>query len=87
MERNKLKAVIFDLDGVITDSAHYHYLAWKELADKLNIPFDEEYNEKLKGVSRMESLELILMNGNACDKYTSEEKKQWLKKRMIIIKS
>ena len=65
MERNKLKAIIFDLDGVITDSAHYHYLAWKELADELQIPFDEEYNEKLKGVSRMESLELILMNGNA----------------------
>lgn len=81
MERNKLKAVIFDLDGVITDSAHYHYLAWKELADELNIPFDEEYNEKLKGVSRMESLELILMNGNACDKYTSEEKKAMAEKK------
>lgn len=74
MAKNKLKAVIFDLDGVITDSAHYHYLAWKELADELRIPFDEEYNEKLKGVSRMESLELILMNGDACDKYTQEEK-------------
>lgn len=74
MAKNKLKAVIFDLDGVITDSAHYHYLAWKELADELGIPFDEEYNEKLKGVSRMESLELILMNGDACDKYTQEEK-------------
>lgn len=74
MAKNKLKAVIFDLDGVITDSAHYHYLAWKELADELGIPFDEEYNEKLKGVSRMESLELILMNGDDCDKYTQEEK-------------
>ena len=59
-----LKAVLFDLDGVITDSAKYHYLAWKQLADELNIPFDEKYNEKLKGVSRMESLELILKNGN-----------------------
>ena len=74
MEKNKLKAVIFDLDGVITDSAKYHYLAWKELADELEIDFDEEYNEKLKGVSRMESLELILANGNACDRYTQEEK-------------
>lgn len=74
MEKNKLKAVIFDLDGVITDSARYHYLAWKELADELGIDFDEEYNEKLKGVSRMESLELILANGNACDKYSMEEK-------------
>lgn len=69
-----MQGVIFDLDGVITDSAKYHYLAWKKTADKLGIAFDEEYNEKLKGVSRMESLELILKNGDACDKYTQEEK-------------
>lgn len=81
MEKNKLKAVIFDLDGVITDSAKYHYLAWKELADELSIPFDEEYNEKLKGVSRMESLELILLNGNACDKYTKDEKFRMAEKK------
>ena len=74
METNKLQAVIFDLDGVITDSAKYHYQAWKMLADRLDIPFDEEYNEKLKGVSRMESLELILKNGDACEKFTAEEK-------------
>ena len=74
MEKNKLRAVIFDLDGVITDSAKYHYQAWKMLADKLDIPFDEEYSEKLKGVSRMESLELILKNGDACEKFTPEEK-------------
>lgn len=74
MEKNNLKAVVFDLDGVLTDSAKYHYQAWKMLADKLGIPFDEEYNEKLKGVSRMESLELILQNGSAQDKYTQEEK-------------
>lgn len=81
MEKNKLKAVIFDLDGVVTDSARYHYLAWKELADELGIAFDEEYNEKLKGVSRMESLELILMNGQACDKYTLEEKEAMATKK------
>lgn len=74
MEKNKLQGVIFDLDGVITDSAKYHYLAWEKTADQLGIPFDEQYNEKLKGVSRMESLELILKNGNACDRYTQEEK-------------
>lgn len=74
MEKNRLKAVIFDLDGVITDSAYYHYLAWKELADELGIPFDEAYNEKLKGVSRMESLELILANGDTCAQYSEEEK-------------
>lgn len=71
---NKLEAVIFDLDGVITDSAKYHYLAWKELADELNIDFDEKYNEKLKGVSRMESLDLILENGDKKDSFSYEEK-------------
>lgn len=81
MEKNTLKAVIFDLDGVITDSAKYHYLAWKELADELGIDFDEAYNEKLKGVSRMESLELILANGHACDKYTDEEKFRMAEKK------
>jgi len=56
----KLEAVIFDLDGVITDSAEYHYLAWKELAEELGLAFDREKNERLKGVSRMESLEILL---------------------------
>lgn len=59
---SKFKAVIFDLDGVITDTAHYHYLAWKRLADSLGIPFDEAFNEHLKGVDRMGSLDLILAN-------------------------
>jgi beta-phosphoglucomutase len=56
----RLQAVIFDLDGVITDSAEYHYLAWQALADELGIPFSREKNERLKGVSRMESLEIVL---------------------------
>ncbi|CAM3597866.1 beta-phosphoglucomutase [Marinicrinis lubricantis] len=60
LRNHKLAAVIFDLDGVITDTAEYHYLAWKELADELGIPFDREYNEKLKGVDRLASLQLIL---------------------------
>jgi len=83
MEKNRimLKAVLFDLDGVITDSARYHYLAWKELADGLNIPFDEDYNEKLKGVSRMDSLELILKNGNMQDAFTTEEKEKMAEKK------
>ncbi|TNE60473.1 MAG: beta-phosphoglucomutase [Alphaproteobacteria bacterium] len=54
------QACIFDLDGVITDTAHYHYLAWKRLAEGLGIPFDEEDNHQLKGVGRMESLAYIL---------------------------
>ncbi len=72
-----LKAVIFDLDGVVTDSAVYHYQAWKGIADKLGIPFGEEYNEKLKGVSRMESLNLILDNGEGREQYSEEEKEAW----------
>lgn len=55
---------LFDLDGVLVDTAKYHYLAWKRLADELNIPFDEKDNERLKGVSRMASLEIILELGH-----------------------
>lgn len=56
----KYKAVIFDLDGVICFTDEYHYQAWKQLADKLEIPFDRTINERLRGVSRMDSLEIIL---------------------------
>ena len=69
---SKFKAVIFDLDGVITDTAHYHYLAWKRLADSIDAPFDEAFNEQLKGVDRMGSLELIL--ARAPRSYSQEEK-------------
>lgn len=55
-----LKAVIFDLDGVITDTAEHHYLAWKAIGDELGLPFTRAFNENLKGVSRMESLRLLL---------------------------
>jgi len=57
---NDFKAALFDLDGVIVDTAKYHFLAWKVLADRENIYFDEEINERLKGVSRMDSLDIIL---------------------------
>jgi beta-phosphoglucomutase len=56
----EIKAVIFDLDGVLVSTDEFHYLAWKELADELGIPFDRHVNERLRGVSRMESLEIIL---------------------------
>lgn len=79
-----MKAVIFDLDGVITDTAEYHYLAWKSLADELELPFDKYYNEKLKGVSRMESLELILALGNVS--YSEEEKKALAEKKNDLYK-
>jgi len=59
----ELKGCIFDLDGVIVDTAKYHYLAWKRLADELGFEFTEENNEALKGVSRMASLEILLSVG------------------------
>ena len=58
-----MKGAIFDLDGVIVDTAKYHYLAWKELADELGFFFKESDNERLKGVSRMRSLEILLEVG------------------------
>ncbi|MBU3160006.1 beta-phosphoglucomutase [Clostridium frigoris] len=61
---HNIKAIIFDLDGVLVDTAKYHYLAWKRLAQELNIEFSIEDNERLKGVSRMNSLEIILEIGN-----------------------
>lgn len=67
-----LKAVLFDLDGVIVDTAKYHYIAWKKLADALGIYFDEEINERLKGVSRMASLDIILERSEKT--YSLEEK-------------
>ena len=57
---NKYEGIIFDLDGVICFTDHYHYLAWKALADSLGIDFDEQKNDRLRGVSRMDSLEIIL---------------------------
>ena len=56
----KYKGVIFDLDGVICSTDHYHYLAWKALADKLGAYFDETINNRLRGVSRMASLDIVL---------------------------
>jgi len=57
---NAFKAVIFDLDGVICFTDEYHYQAWKRIADEVHIPFDREINNRLRGVSRMASLEIIL---------------------------
>lgn len=68
-----MKAVIFDLDGVLVFTDKFHYAAWKKLADSLGIYFDETINERLRGVSRMESLEIILERS---DRQYSDEQKQ-----------
>lgn len=76
---SKIKACIFDLDGVIVDTAKYHYLAWKRLAQELGFEFTEEQNERLKGVSRMKSLEILLEIGNK--NFTEEEKLKLAEKK------
>ncbi|WP_379946642.1 beta-phosphoglucomutase [Enterococcus devriesei] len=75
------KGVLFDLDGVITDTAEYHYLAWKKLADELGISIDRAFNEKLKGVSREDSLRLILTHGNQENDFTQTEFDQLAKRK------
>ncbi|WP_207941935.1 beta-phosphoglucomutase [Enterococcus sp. DIV2402] len=75
------KGFVFDLDGVITDTAKFHYLAWKDLADEIGIEIDLKFNEQLKGISRMDSLERILAYGNKADAYTTEEKEALAEKK------
>ena len=75
----KYKGIIFDLDGVICFTDKYHYLAWKRLADKLGIYFDETINNRLRGVSRMESLEIILEKSTK--KYSKEEKEDFAEQK------
>jgi len=70
------KAFIFDLDGVIVDTARYHYLAWQKIANRLGIEFTHEHNELLKGVSRVRSLDIILGLGNV--QASQEDKDKWL---------
>ena len=70
---NKIGACIFDLDGVIVDTAVYHYKAWKRLTNELGFDLTEEDNEKLKGVSRVRSLELILKWGGVTKTAAEQE--------------
>lgn len=72
----KLMLVIFDLDGVLTETSYQHYLAWKELAQSIDIDLDIELNERLKGVSRDDSINLILHHGNKIDLYNDKQKKE-----------
>ncbi len=68
-----MKGIIFDLDGVLIHTDEFHYRAWKQIADKIGAPFDRQRNDLLRGVSRMESLEIILEGTST--QYTSDEKK------------
>ncbi len=75
MDKKNLRACIFDLDGVIVDTAKYHFQAWKKLCNGLGFDLTEAENEKLKGVSRTESLDLILALGGVS--LSAEEKLHW----------
>ena len=68
-----IKAFIFDLDGVITDTAEYHYLAWQKLAQQQNWLFNREINEELRGIGRLDSIKVILKHNNLLDRFTDEE--------------
>ena len=75
-----IRGIIFDLDGVLLSTDKYHYLAWKELADELGIPFCEKDNEAFRGVSRMDCME-ILLSKSATLKLTDEEKAAYANKK------
>ena len=68
----KIEGIIFDLDGVLSHTDELHYRAWKQIADKIGVPFDRKINDGLRGVSRMESLEIILNGGG--EKFSETEK-------------
>lgn len=69
-----IKGLVFDLDGVLTDTAQYHFKAWQAMAKSININIDESFNEKLKGISRMESLDIILKSAGKENDYTDAQK-------------
>ncbi len=81
----ELKAIIFDLDGVICFTDEYHYLAWKEMADSIGVPFDREVNNRLRGVSRMASLDIILEKSS--ETYSQAEKEELANQKNEIYKS
>ncbi|MGG0835601.1 beta-phosphoglucomutase [Bacillus paralicheniformis] len=76
-----MKAVIFDLDGVITDTAEHHYLAWKHTAEQIGIEIDRSFNERLKGIDRERSLDTILIHGGAAGTYREAEKQEIMRRK------
>ena len=76
-----MKAVIFDLDGVITDTAEHHYLAWKHTAEQIGIEIDRSFNERLKGINREQSLDKILIHGGAAGKFQEAEKQEIMRRK------
>ncbi len=81
----KLKAIIFDLDGVICSTDEYHYLAWKQMVDGIGVPFDRQVNNRLRGVSRMASLDIILERSR--ETYSQAEKEDLANQKNELYKS
>ncbi|EHK2708760.1 HAD hydrolase-like protein, partial [Salmonella enterica] len=77
----KPQAIIFDLDGVITDTAHLHFMAWKQIADEMGIVIDEAFNDGLKGISRMASLRRILRHGGKEGTLSESECLYWASRK------
>lgn len=77
----KKRGFLFDLDGVLTDTAEYHFLAWKKLADELGLSFDRTVNERLKGVSRERSFEIILEVNGVQEKFSADQKEMLTDKK------
>lgn len=78
-DRPPVYAVIFDLDGVLTDTAELHFLSWKTIADELDIPFDRERNHALRGLSRPDSLEVLL--GDRSGEFSTDQKAEILERK------
>lgn len=81
----KYKGIIFDLDGVLCSTDRFHFEAWKQTAEEVGAPFDETINMKLRGVSRMESLEIILSGSSKT--FTDAEKERLATEKMTAIAS
>jgi beta-phosphoglucomutase len=84
---NTLEAVIFDMDGVLTETSRQHYLAWKQLANELGFEITEDINEQIKGISRLESLDIVLKAGGMADKFSESEKYDLASKKNLIYQS
>ena len=82
-----LNAVVFDLDGVITDTAHLHFLARRAVAEEIGITFDEVFNEQLKGISRMDSLQRILKHGGKEGCSVTSSARRWRRKNALYVQS
>ena len=80
----KLQGVIFDLDGVITDTAHLHFQAWQQIAAEIGISIDAQFNESLKGISRDESLRRILQHGGKEGDFNSQERAQLAYRKNLL---